>query len=400
MAMSVSMAAAQDTPTGAQAFRAGDLAVASELWRNEAARGSAEAKFGLGLMADLGLGTARDSAKALRWYLEAAEDGHLDAQFNVAVTFDAGTGGQRDMAAAGIWYARAAANGHRRAQYNLGLLYEAGEGVPHNPDLARQWFARAAITVAAAANRLADLRPAPDGSRDFSPPIALAGDIIPNSGENRIDLVWSAGPGPTDATFLVEVAYLPAPGGAASGLKVMRQRTDASAISLPAPRGAVPTAWRISRVSDGAARYAASHWMMFDEPGGKDPSDPSALDPSAMGPSAMGTSGMGLSGGVTFVIAPDDEQADALAHDLGVSFESAGLRVHIRKTVLPGDRIIGGPPQSGVHYGYLGDADLARRIATFLPVLAADDAKLAPAPDSAPGEVIVRLVGGVTLQKF
>ena len=119
--------------TGAEAFATRDFTAAAELWRKEAAAGSARAKFGLGLLSDLGLGVPRDAAKALRWYLEAADEGVSDAQFNVAVMLDAGTGVPRDVGAAAVWYGRAAANGHHRAQYNLGLLYEAGEAVPRNP---------------------------------------------------------------------------------------------------------------------------------------------------------------------------------------------------------------------------------------------------------------------------
>ena len=124
--------AQQAAESGAEAFARSDFAAAAELWRKEAAAGSAQAKFGLGLISDLGLGVPRDAAKALRWYLEAAEDGLSNAQFNVAVMLDAGTGVPRDVRAAAVWYGRAAANGHHRAQYNLGLLYEAGDGVPQN----------------------------------------------------------------------------------------------------------------------------------------------------------------------------------------------------------------------------------------------------------------------------
>ena len=159
-ALALPAAAQQAAESGAEAFARSDFAAAAELWRKEAAAGSAQAKFGLGLISDLGLGVPRDAAKALRWYLEAADDGFSNAQFNVAVMLDAGTGVPRDVGAAAVWYGRAAANGHHRAQYNLGLLYEAGEGVPQNPDLARYWLGRAAEVLPAAAERLAKLAPA------------------------------------------------------------------------------------------------------------------------------------------------------------------------------------------------------------------------------------------------
>ena len=138
--LALPVAAQRAAESGAEAFARSDFAAAAELWRTEAAAGSAEADFGLGLISDLGLGVPRDAAKAMRWYLEAADDGFSNAQFNVAVMLDAGTGIPRDVGAAAVWYGRAAANGHHRAQYNLGLLYAAGEGVHQNADLARYWL--------------------------------------------------------------------------------------------------------------------------------------------------------------------------------------------------------------------------------------------------------------------
>ena len=204
------VAAQQPPPDGAAAFARRDFVAAAELWRAEAAAGSAQAKFGLGLMNDLGLGMPRDSAKALRWYLEAATDGFPAAQFNVAVMLDAGTGAPRDAVAAAVWYARAAANGHARARYNLGLLYEAGEGAPRNLDLARYWLGLAAEALPAAGQRLETLAPAEPDQRDFVAPDPLAGAIVTDDDGPRLEMVWSAPPAPPGVKFLVEVARLPA----------------------------------------------------------------------------------------------------------------------------------------------------------------------------------------------
>ena len=92
VAAALARPAAPQTAATAEAFARHDFAAAAERWRAEAGAGSTEAKFGLGLVNDLGLGMPRDAAKALRWYLEAAEEGLPQAQFNVGVMLDAGTG--------------------------------------------------------------------------------------------------------------------------------------------------------------------------------------------------------------------------------------------------------------------------------------------------------------------
>ena len=50
--------------------------------------------------------------------------------------------------------------------------------------------------------------------------------------------------------------------------------------------------------------------------------------------------------------------------------------------------------ESSVRYAYREDVELAADIAEFLPVLGAEDAVLSPDLDAAPGEIVVRLVGG------
>ena len=261
-ALALPVAAQQAAESGAEAFDRGEFAAAAELWREEAAAGSAEAKFGLGLISDLGLGAPRDAAKALRWYLEAADDGFVAAQFNVAVMLDAGTGVPRDVVAAAVWYGRAAANGHHRAQYNLGLLYAAGEGVPENADLARYWLSRTAKVLPAAAERLATLAPAKSNQRTFTAPSILAGAVVTNGNAQQAEMVWSAPPGPPGALFLLEVARLPA-GDETSGTIVASALTEASAHIAQLPVQFATYAWRVSLVDTSEARYAAGPWRQL-----------------------------------------------------------------------------------------------------------------------------------------
>ena len=49
-----------------------------------------------------------------------------------------------------------------------------------------------------------------------------------------------------------------------------------------------------------------------------------------------------------------------------------------------------------MRYAFREEAELAGMIAEFLPVLGAEDAVLSPEVGAAPGEIVVRLVGGPT----
>jgi hypothetical protein len=359
--------AQQAAESGAEAFARKDFAAAAELWRKEAAAGSAEAKFGLGLISDLGLGVPRDAAKALRWYLEAADDGLADAQFNVAVMLDAGTGVPRDVGAAAVWYGRAAANGHHRAQYNLGLLYEAGEGVPQNPDLARYWLGRAAEVLPAAAERLAMVAPARSDQRGFEAPGLLAGAVVTKGDGPRAEMVWTAPPGPPGARFLLEVARLPA-ANETSGSIVVSSSTEGSAHAARLPARSAGYAWRVSLVDASAARYAPSPWRQLF---GAGEDTPAALP----------------EGRVSIRVSAGDARAGQMARELAESFFGAGLWVRIEPAADAAD-------QTSVRYAWREDAGLAAGIAEFLPVLAAGDAIQSPDLGAAPGEIVVRLVGG------
>ena len=355
-----------DGGAGAEAFARRDFEAAAELWQEEAAAGSARAKLGLGLIADLGLGAPRDAARALRWYLEAAEAGLADAQFNAAVMLDAGTGVPRDVGAASVWYARAAANGHRRAQYNLGLLYESGDGVPQNADLARYWLGEAAPDLPAAQERLAQIAPVPGAQRALEVPSGLSGSIVAGDEAERAEMVWSAPPGPAEAPFLVEVTRLPE-GDEQWGELVVERRTQGSALAAPMPTAPGPYAWRVSRVDEAGARYAASRWR--------------ALDAAPLGEGAL------PEGRLTLRVAAGDIPARRLGDEIRADLAGAGLWTRI-------EEVEAAPAETTVRYAYEDDADLASAVAAFLPVLGAGDAAREPELNALPGEVVVSLVGG------
>lgn len=370
--VALALPAAAWAETGTEAFDRRDYAAAAELWRAEAANGSPEAKFGLGLIHDVGLGVPRSSAMALRWYLEAAGDGFADAQFNVAVMFDAGTGVPRNPAAAATWYARAAANGHARAQYNLALLYETGTGVPRNLDLARAWHEAASASLAAAAERLAELPPSGQEASRGAAPQPVTGALLGPPELPRAELVWTAEPGA--GPFQVQIARQPvAPGSLPGPADLLLTRDlEPSALALDLPPGEPRVLWRVGR---GVGTLTGSTWSpwqrLMHDPVVEDLAPPVAAQPSR----------------ITILVGANDASAQAFAEELSGAFSRGGVEVAIRSADAP-------VPATTVEYRYLSDAPFAASVAQFLPALRLDSAVLVPASDTARGEVTVRLVGG------
>ncbi|PYE84100.1 tetratricopeptide repeat protein [Pseudoroseicyclus aestuarii] len=342
-------------PTGQEAFDRQDYALAAERWRHEAAEGAPEAALGLGLIHDLGMGVPRDSATALRWYLEAAGAGLSEAQFNVAVMLDAGTGAPRDAAAAATWYARAAANGNERAGYNMGLLYEAGSGVPQNPAMARSWYAAAAPAMSAAAERLSAL-PAPEVAAPLPAPRPLVGAVTRGSDPPRADLVWSvaAGAGP----FTLQIARAPSGGTEPGAPLVVRGETDLSALSLPLPPEAAgrALAWRVGR---GTEEIRWSDWVALTPGAATSPAD-----------------------SVLILVNPGDDPGALYAQELAAAMRGAGVEAEVRSAPAPAS-------ETRVDYTAAENRPLAEAVAASLPVVTA------PAQvQEAPGGIVLHLVGG------
>lgn len=353
--------------SGAEAFARNDFAAAARHWRAEAAAGSSEAKFGLGLLNDLGLGMTRDPSQALRWYVEAAREGLPEAEFNVGVMLDAGTGITRDTAAAAVWYARAAANGHKRAAYNLAQLYLRAEGVPRNADFARYWLGRA-DTLPASRELLGPLRPPLASERRLTAPEPAGAAVVPDGPGSRAELVWSAPPAPAGARYLVEIARLPV-GDARSGQAVLTETTDASAVSVRLPRGDGRLIWRVSAIDGAEGHYATKGWQPAG--GTLDPGERDAIP----------------RGHVTLKLAAGDGSARTLANELARSFALADLWVSLEEEPRPAG-------ESAVTFAYMEDADLAARVAKALPAVDTITARLAPDPAAAPRSISAWLVGG------
>lgn len=148
-------AVAASLDDGIQALRAGHFADARSTFTTLAARGDGNAQFMLGVMAENGLGTAKDTTVAADWYRKAAAAGIASAQYNLGVFYQLGTGVPRDTAQALKYHRLAAQQGHSRAQNNLGTLYYTGAGVARDPVEAWKWLTLATQGLQGGAHEIA-----------------------------------------------------------------------------------------------------------------------------------------------------------------------------------------------------------------------------------------------------
>ena len=106
--------------------------------------GDAEARFGLGVIYEAGLGVPTDNIEALFWYRLAAEQGHAGAQFALGASYTAGDVLPQDHELAVRWFQSAAAQGHAPAQNALASKHYLGQGVQQSYDMAAFWWRLAA----------------------------------------------------------------------------------------------------------------------------------------------------------------------------------------------------------------------------------------------------------------
>ncbi len=138
-------AQAQSYRDGLDAFRAGEIQEAFDVWKPLAEAGNPSAQFGLAVIYEKGSDSVpQDLDSAARWYELAAVQGHTAAQNNLGHMYSQGLGVQRDKARAVELWKEAAKGGHETAYYNLGLAYYRGEGTQKDETQAAKWFAQAA----------------------------------------------------------------------------------------------------------------------------------------------------------------------------------------------------------------------------------------------------------------
>jgi hypothetical protein len=98
---------------------------ARSIWQALADKGVAEAWFHLGILAEDGLGEARDAPAALAHYLRGAEAGSTKAQYRLGLLYLEGGLVAPDREQARYWLAVAAANGDDEAARRLDALRRA-----------------------------------------------------------------------------------------------------------------------------------------------------------------------------------------------------------------------------------------------------------------------------------
>jgi len=122
--------------------------VAFDWFGRAAAQAHKDALWQLAVMEYGGIGTPKNSARALQLHQKAAELGQVDAMYYLGVAYTTGSGVQKDYASALHWLGRSVsyeeAYGSNvlrpHAQNAIGLLYENGYGVGIDLMLAYAWY--------------------------------------------------------------------------------------------------------------------------------------------------------------------------------------------------------------------------------------------------------------------
>lgn len=128
-----------------------DAKRATQLCKRAANAGFAPASATLGAL----FAHAKKHDRAIQWWTLAAEQGDLEALFNLGQAHRLGLGVAKDEAKAFEFMLKAAQGGVAAGQSRVGLAYATGEGAALDPIEACKWFELAALRgdKAAAANR-------------------------------------------------------------------------------------------------------------------------------------------------------------------------------------------------------------------------------------------------------
>jgi TPR repeat protein len=127
------------------AFKQGDYQRAADLFTTLANLSNAEAQYWLAHMTELGLGVARDPAKALALYKKAAAQNVTAANLRLGEIYLRGNLVPPDFAKAQTYLKRAAYNSNAEAAELLSEMYSRGLGVTADPGKAYAWSEVATI---------------------------------------------------------------------------------------------------------------------------------------------------------------------------------------------------------------------------------------------------------------
>ncbi len=191
---------------GAARWRAGDWRGAVAEWNKAAARGDAEALFGLGQAYRLGRGVAENRETAIEYYRRAADRGHVGAMTNLGITMF-----QDGRKTEGLKILRDAADrGDLRASYVVGVATFGGDGAQRNMVLGYAYVLRArdgGLAMAGAqAERMANLMSPAARARSQETALALASSRVGGEATGPQPEIAAARPAGTGATASGPVA--------------------------------------------------------------------------------------------------------------------------------------------------------------------------------------------------
>ncbi|KAI9025779.1 hypothetical protein CLU79DRAFT_743030 [Phycomyces nitens] len=129
------------------------LAEAEKLLRQLAGRGHAESQYYLGNLYSSGLLSKKskvDFDKAFPLFVQASKHHHADASYRTAKCYEDGLGSRKDSSKALQFYRKAASLSHPGAMYRLGLAENNGElGISKNPRDGVKWLKRSVESATA-----------------------------------------------------------------------------------------------------------------------------------------------------------------------------------------------------------------------------------------------------------
>ncbi len=138
--MTANLAYADAYKDGLAAAKAGDFAVALQLWTPLAKGGDARAQYELGYLYVTGLGVKKNCATGIEWYGKAAKQGHAVAQHDLGYAYETGQCVPENFSKALYWYRQAVKGKYPPSFNNLAIMYDNGEGVNKDPVLAYMWW--------------------------------------------------------------------------------------------------------------------------------------------------------------------------------------------------------------------------------------------------------------------
>jgi uncharacterized protein len=110
-------------------FKMAHYDAARHIWETLAGLGNADALFNLAILAEDGLGEAKDLSKALQLYATAANAGGFKAQYRLGMLYSSGGPLAIDLTKARLYLSQAAAHGDKDAVARLAALDQPGRAM-------------------------------------------------------------------------------------------------------------------------------------------------------------------------------------------------------------------------------------------------------------------------------